>query len=78
MRQTNEPNKIWLISYGKELEGLVITDQEIASHYYDIHTALVNAFLNNSYAILILEGYMMAFIKGRLAVARKSDVIGSI
>ena len=37
---------------------------EIESHYYNIHTALLNAFfINDSYAILILEGYMMALIK---------------
>ena len=61
--ETNNENQIWVISYGKELQGLVVTDREIESHYYDIHTALLNAFLNNSYAILILEGYMMALIK---------------
>jgi hypothetical protein len=57
--ETNNENQIWLISYGKELQGLVITDREIESHYYDIHTAVVNAFLNNSYVILILDGYMI-------------------
>ena len=37
--------------------------REIESHY-NIHTALLNAFfINDSYAILILEGYMMALIK---------------
>ena len=56
-------SQIWLIDYGKELQGHVISDQEIESHYYDIHTALVNTFLNDSYAILILEGYMMALIR---------------
>ena len=35
---------------------------EIESHY-NIHTELLNAFFNDSYAILILEGYMMALIK---------------
>jgi subtilase family serine protease len=43
--ETNNENQIWLISYGKELQGLVITDREIESHYYDIHTAVVDAFL---------------------------------
>ena len=56
-------NQIWFITYGKELQGLVITDQEIEFPYYDIHTALLNIFLNDSHAILILEGYMMALIK---------------
>ena len=36
---------------------------EIESHY-NVHTALLNAFfIDDSYAILILEGYMMALIK---------------
>ena len=56
-------SEIWLINYGKELLGHVTSDQEIECHYYNIHTALVNTFLNDSYAILILEGYMMALIK---------------
>ena len=56
-------SQIWLIKYEKELQGHVISDQEIKSHYYNIHTALVNTFLNVSYAILILEGYVMALIK---------------
>ena len=47
-------NQIWFITYGKELQGLVITDQEIEFPYYDIHTALLNIFLNDSHAILIL------------------------
>ena len=56
-------NSIWYINYGRELQGLVITNQDIGSHYHDIHTALVDTFLNSSYAILILEGYMMALVK---------------
>ena len=64
--ETKNENQIWLINYEKELQGVVIiTNQEIELHYYDIHTALLNVFLNNSYqySILILEGYMMALIK---------------
>ncbi len=56
-------NQIWLIKYGKEYQGLIITDRKLESHYYDIHTALLDMFLNYSSAILILEGYMMALIK---------------
>ena len=40
-----------------------MTDREIESHYCDIHTALLNTFLNYSYAIIVLEGCMMALIK---------------
>ena len=53
----------WFINFKKELQGLVITHHAIESHYYDFHTALSNTFLNNNYAILILEGYMMALVK---------------
>ncbi len=31
--------------------------------HYDIHTALLGAFINYSYAMVILEGYMMALVK---------------
>ncbi len=55
--------QIWFVTYGKQLQGLVITDWEIEFPYYDIHTALLNIFLNDSHAILILEGYMMAIVK---------------
>ena len=61
--EANNENQIWFINYGKELQGLVITNREIPSHYYDIHTALLNVFSNYSCTILILEGYMMALIK---------------
>ncbi len=47
-------NQIWFIKYGKEYEGPIITDRELGSHYYDIHTALLDTFLNYSSAILIL------------------------
>ena len=58
-------NLICLINYGAEFQGLVITDQEIECHYYDVHTSLLNTFINDSYAILILEGYMIALVKQR-------------
>ena len=61
-KEKNE-NQILYIKYGDECQGLVIMEGEIESHYYNIHTALLNAFFNDSYAILILEGYMMALIK---------------
>ena len=46
--------KNWFIKYGKEYQGLFITDRELGSHYYDIHTALLDTFLNYSSTILIL------------------------
>ena len=62
-QQAVKEKQIWLITYRKELQGLLISYQEIESHYYHIRTALFNTFLNDSYAILILGGYMMALIK---------------
>jgi hypothetical protein len=60
---TKNKNQVCFINYGKELQGLVITNRKIASHNYDIHTALLNVFSNYSCTILILERYMMALIK---------------
>ena len=40
-----------------------MTDREIQSHYHNIHTALLNTFLNYSYAIIVLESYVMVLIK---------------
>ena len=54
--EAKNEKQIWCINYGKELQGLVITNREIESHYYDIHTALFNVFSNYSCTILILEG----------------------
>ena len=56
-------NQMWFINYRKELQGLVMTVREIESHYYDIHTVLLNTFLNYSYAFIVLEGYMITLIK---------------
>ena len=50
-------NQILYIKYGDECQGLVIMEGDIGSHYYNIHTALLNAFYNDRYAILVLEGY---------------------
>lgn len=58
-----DKNLIWLINYEQELQVLVITDREVESHYSTIHSALLNTFMSHSYAILILEGYIMAIIK---------------
>ncbi len=62
--QDQNENQIWAIHYGKELQGLA--DQEIESHYSDIHTALLSD--NDNHAILILEGYMVSIIIGAIFV----------
>ena len=49
-----DSKQTWFINFRKELQGLVITDHAMESHYYDFHTALSNTFLNSNYAILRL------------------------
>jgi hypothetical protein len=61
--EANNESQMWFINYGRELQGLIITRQDVGSHYYDIHTALLNVFSSYSYTILILECYMMALMK---------------
>ena len=53
---TNEEN-VCVIHCEQEHQGLVlITNKEIPSYYYKIHTALTNTFIKCKYAFLILEG----------------------
>ena len=60
----NIEEKICVIDYKQELQGLVlITNEEIPSYYYKIHIAFTNTFMKYEYAFLILKGYMMALIK---------------
>ncbi len=61
--QAENENQLWFIKYRKELQGLIMTDWEIDSRYYDIHTARLSVFLHDSYVILILDGYILALIK---------------
>ena len=37
--------------------------ETIECHYYDIHTAIASTFLNNNFAILMLQGYMITLMK---------------
>ena len=53
-QNVNDVGQIWFINYKQEFQGVVLTDCEIESHYYDIHTALALTFLNDSYSIIIL------------------------
>ena len=56
--------QICYIHFGQERQGLIVSNVEIDSHYHDIHSALLATFFSNiEYAILVLEGYMMALIK---------------
>ena len=54
---------ICVIDYKQELQGFVIINEEIPSHYYKMHIAIANTFVKYKYAFMILESYMMALIK---------------
>ena len=54
---------ICVIDYKQELQGFVIINEEIPSHYYKMHVAIANTFVKYKYAFMILESYMMALIK---------------
>ena len=52
-----------MIDYKQELQGLVIINEEIPSHYHKMHIAIANTSVEYKYAFMILESYMMALIK---------------
>ena len=51
-----------MIDYKQELQGLVIINEEIPSHYHKMHIAIANTSVEYKYAFMILESYM-ALIK---------------
>ena len=53
----------WFIKYGKDHQGLIRSDYELGTPYFTIHSALMNTFTPDNYAILILGSYMTALIK---------------
>ena len=59
-----EPVEARFINYGKDHQGLLRSEHVVEAHYFTIGSALMNTFANDNYAILILEGYMMALIHG--------------
>ena len=61
--RTNNEEVTCVIDYKQELQGLVVTNEEIPSHYYKMHIAIANTFVKYKYAFMILESYMMALIK---------------
>ena len=60
---TSNEEVICVIDYKQELQGLVIVNEEIPSHYYKVHIAIANTLPKYKYAFMILEGFMMALIK---------------
>ena len=62
--KTNE-GRIWSIKCGREFQGPIgsIGSCEIEEPYFDLHVALMNSFAIEKYALLILQGYVMAVIR---------------
>ena len=57
---------LWLINYREFYQGRTINvhdEHENQSLYYTLRSALMNVFLSNNYALIILEGYTMALLK---------------
>ena len=62
--KTNE-GRIWSIKCGREFQGPIgsIGSCEIEEPYFDLHVALMNSFAIEKYALLILQGYVMAVVR---------------
>ena len=60
---TDNEQLICVIDYKQELQGFVVTNEEIPSHCHKMHIAIANTFVKYKYAFMILESYMMALIK---------------
>ena len=54
---TNIEEVVCVIDYKQELQGLVIINEEIPSHYHKMHVAIANTFVQYRYAFMILESY---------------------
>jgi hypothetical protein len=52
----------WYINYGNEVQGLIRNEREASPPFVSLEVGLMNTFAQNKYAIIILEGYMMALI----------------
>ena len=62
--EAQNENQRWFINYGKDHQGLIRSDYELGTPYFNIHSALMNTFTCDNYGILILESFMIALIKG--------------
>ena len=66
---TNVEEVVCVIDYKQELQGLVIINEKIPSHYHKLRVAIANTFVEYKYAFMILQGYMTALIKQLLYVS---------
>ena len=49
--------------YGKYHQSLIRSDYEIGTPFFTIHSALMNTFTHDNYAIFISGSYMTALIR---------------
>ena len=56
---TNVEEVVYVIDYKQELQGLVIINEEIPSHYHKMHVAIANTFIEYKYAFMTLESYLI-------------------
>ena len=61
---TNNINSWWLINYKEFYQGRIVSDEhENEAPYFTLHSALMNTFIDNNYAFIVLDGYIMALMK---------------
>ena len=59
----NDEEKLY-VTYKPYFQGVIAQDQlENETPFYDMRSALVNAFLNDNYGLIVLDGYTLAIIK---------------
>lgn len=54
------------ITYGKYYQGEIGFEHEISASvlYLPLHSALMNTFTSNNYAVMVLKGYLVALLQG--------------
>ena len=60
---TND-NPLWLVDYKEFYQGRVNHDEHETAEgpYFTLRSVLMNAFTDNNYAFIVVEGYIMALI----------------
>ena len=60
----NSTNNLTIIEYKDFYQGTIYSvDNQNDSPYLDLNTALMNTFTSDNYALIILDGYVMALMK---------------
>ena len=62
--QTTTNSLLWAINYKDFYQGRIARgEHENEAPYLPLHSALMNTFINDNYAFIILDGYIMALFK---------------